>query len=309
MFGSWAKRQRRLDPLAVGGAEPTYSKDSDPARGRLVTRIGRRLTAGTFAILSIFGGLVLAVWVLLSPAWSVVVLVAAAAGGAAIVARLGVRELTRVFSHEDRLVRSLAHEIRKPLQRLFAAADLGLEGNVDPAETLPVVVKHAEILDVLLGDLLEAAQVISGSKVFTTDDTEITTLIDEAWEQLGDSRIVVSVTGESAVMRVNRRLVRLAVTNLLRNAALHGYAGLGGEVLVSVEEHGIRVRDHGVGIDAEELLVIREALTNSFRRTGAGVGLSLTAWVVDIHQGELIIDNHPDGGAEIQMHFGPPTPT
>lgn len=301
MFETRADRRRRLDTRRSNRGEPEYAEHSDPARGRLVTRVGRQLAIATFGFLVVFGVLVLATSHLISPVLGVVVLAVCAPGGAVLVSRRSVRELRVLFSHEDRLVRSLAHEIRRPLQRLFAVADLGVERSIEPEVALPEVLVHAENLNQLLEDLFEAAQLISGSRPLETEESDLVELISGARAQLGDSRLEVTVVGDPEVFRVNPRLLRLLLTNLLRNAAAHAYGGSGGEVVITIGRRGFRVRDRGVGIDPKQLAVIRHALGQSFRRTGAGVGLSLTAWVVDIHGGELTIENHPEGGTEVRV--------
>lgn len=291
-----------------GGSDPLFSEESDPARGRLVRRVGRKLWVGAFGLLAVVGGVVVVVSHVLPPILTVVVFALCAGAGATLVAKWGVAELGRFFGHEDRLVRSLAHEIRHPLHRMFAVADLGLDGAISTEEALLEAVEHAESLNMLLDDLFEVAQVISGAKSLATEWVAVEPLVDDAVNQLGDSRLVVRVVGGPGRSRVNARLVRLAITNLLRNAASHGYLGRGGEAVVSIEPSAVRVRDHGVGIDPERLATIQFALGQSLRRSGAGVGLSLTAWVADIHGGRLKIENHTDGGVEASLAFAPADP-
>lgn len=95
--------------------------------------------------------------------------------------------------------------------------------------------------------------------------------------------------------------LRLAVDNLLDNAALHGRPG--GRVtltLAAVDAHGVRigVGDDGPGIPAEQ----RDAMKGRFTRgerpasAGSGLGLALVEQQAALHGGALVLGASPAGG-------------
>lgn len=105
---------------------------------------------------------------------------------------------------------------------------------------------------------------------------------------------------------VNPRLIRLAIVNLLRNAAVHGYGGGPGAVTVQVGDGGLVMNDRGAGFDHEMLARLQREMPHSLRRSGAGVGLSLAAWVADIHGGHVMVDNRDGGGATASLSWDTP---
>lgn len=100
------------------------------------------------------------------------------------------------------------------------------------------------------------------------------------------------------------RLLRLALTNLLRNAARHAPVGTPVEVSVHAERdagrpvHRLRVRDAGPGFDP----ALREHLFEPFRRGGAterpglGLGLYIVARVAERHGGRAQAPADARGG-------------
>lgn len=74
---------------------------------------------------------------------------------------------------------------------------------------------------------------------------------------LGEAEMRVEV--ERGTVTANHRLLRLALINLVRNAAQHGYGGGPGIVTVRADPRGISVIDDGPGMDPAQ---ITEVLTN-----------------------------------------------
>ena len=89
-----------------------------------------------------------------------------------------------------------------------------------------------------------------------------------------------------------------AVNNLLDNAARHSSPG--GTVEVQVNSEGVRVRDHGLGIDEPDLPFVFDRFyrgAGSRGRQGSGLGLAIVRQVATQHHGTVSAANAPDGGA------------
>jgi two-component system sensor histidine kinase MprB len=89
-----------------------------------------------------------------------------------------------------------------------------------------------------------------------------------------------------------------AIDNLLDNAARHSPKG---EVVeISLSREGLRVRDHGPGIDETDLPHIFDRFyrgTTSRSQPGSGLGLAIVRRVIEQHNGTVTATNAPDGGA------------
>ena len=102
------------------------------------------------------------------------------------------------------------------------------------------------------------------------------------------------------IVSVDRLVLREAVTNVLDNAIKYGPDGA--TIAIRVERIGNRgllaVADEGPGIPSEH----RERVFHRFfrvdearsrERGGAGLGLAIAKWAVDIHGGQITVDCPP----------------
>ena len=70
----------------------------------------------------------------------------------------------------------------------------------------------------------------------------------------------------------------------------------------------LRVRDSGPGVPEEDLARIFEPFyrgdsSRDHQTTGQGIGLAITARVMELHGGQVTAANRADGGLEITLQF------
>jgi signal transduction histidine kinase len=110
------------------------------------------------------------------------------------------------------------------------------------------------------------------------------------------------------LMPVDRVVVREAVTNLLDNGIK--YSPVGSTVEIHVHRRGgqavLAIANEGPGIATEH----RERIFHRFFRVdqarsrdggGAGPGLAIAKWAVDMHGGQITVDERPGGGSEFRI--------
>jgi two-component system nitrogen regulation sensor histidine kinase NtrY len=107
----------------------------------------------------------------------------------------------------------------------------------------------------------------------------------------------------------DRRMIRQAVTNLLRNAAdavgmRPREDGGAGTISVAVTDSNglvsIEVTDDGIGLPAEG----RERLTEPYvthKPKGTGLGLAIVRKIMEDHGGEILLEDRPDGPGTIAI--------
>jgi two-component system sensor histidine kinase MprB len=110
---------------------------------------------------------------------------------------------------------------------------------------------------------------------------------------------VQPVTVEGVPERLGR-----AVNNLLDNAARHSPPHAVVEVTVNAD--GLRVRDHGSGVDQADLPYVFDRFyrgKNSRGRQGSGLGLAIVRQVAVQLGGSVDASNAPDGGAIFSLYL------
>ena len=107
---------------------------------------------------------------------------------------------------------------------------------------------------------------------------------------------------ESCVVEGNADRLRVAVRNLLDNAAKFGPSG--GLVEVRLADGELTVRDHGPGIDPADLPHVFDRFYRSLSARavpGSGLGLAVVQEVARGHGGTVEAERAPDGGTVMRM--------
>lgn len=212
--------------------------------------------------------------------------------------------LEQAFEQQSRFVADAAHELRTPLATLRANLEVIRQ---DPNATLSDYSEMAGVLERTLSrmerlveDLLLLAK---GEKDIHREVINLEVLLSEAVDEMRPlaqtHHVTLSLegTGELAV-RADASLLIRAVANLVENGIRYNRPG--GSVTVAAyredEDIVIRVMDTGVGIPPEDLPHIFERFyrvdrSRARHRGGAGLGLSITARIVELHGGRIEVES------------------
>jgi two-component system CheB/CheR fusion protein len=197
----------------------------------------------------------------------------------------------------------LAHELRNPLAPISNA--LQLLRVVDPSSTQAaharaIMERQLAHLVRLVEDLMEVSRITRGKIELRREavllSSAMLSAVETARPALEAGRHNFRIDMPAEAIKLEADFVRLAqvISNLLTNAAK--YTDEGGEISLEAERQGdealIRVRDNGIGIDAEMLPRIFDMFAQvpaSQRRSqgGLGIGLALARALVDLHGGRI----------------------
>jgi two-component system sensor histidine kinase MprB len=211
-------------------------------------------------------------------------------------------ELDESVRAQRQLVADASHELRTPVTSLRTNIEVLLaNGDLDPEDRrrlLTDVVEQSEELSALVGDLIELAR---GDQPGPESDE--VRLDGIAAESLARARRNAPEVRFEAVLEptlidgVPERLSR-ALNNLLDNATRHSPPASAVEVRVGPA--GVEVRDHGPGVNPDDLPYVFDRFyrgANSRGRQGSGLGLAIVRQVAEQHGGRVSVHNAPDGGA------------
>jgi len=209
---------------------------------------------------------------------------------------------------------NVAHDLRTPLTRLRASAELALRQNTDPAaarEALADCVEESERVLSMLGTLMDMAEAEAGTMRLERRPFDLCRLIREVadmYQYVAEEKKIRVGTElpESCEASVDPDRMRQAFGNLLDNAIK--YTEGGGTVTISAGQNNghatVRFRDTGMGIPEEEQGRIWDRLyrgDKSRSQRGLGLGLSVVKAVVQAHQGTVTVASKPGEGAEFAI--------
>jgi len=211
-------------------------------------------------------------------------------------------ELDDSVRAQRQLVADASHELRTPITSLRTNIEVLLAGgrlsDDDRRRLLADVVEQSEELSALIGDLIELAR--GDLPHDMVEDIRLDRIVEESISRARRDHPEVAfeaslqpVTVEGVPERLGR-----AVNNLLDNAARHSPPHAVVEVTVNAD--GLRVRDHGSGVDEADLPYVFDRFyrgKNSRGRQGSGLGLAIVRQVAVQLGGSVDVSNAPDGGA------------
>jgi signal transduction histidine kinase len=203
---------------------------------------------------------------------------------------------------------SAAHDLRAPLYRARVRTEEALQHedlSAAARETMEATLAELDRVQRTLGTLLQIAQAEGRGRQVATEDVNLASLAREMVElyqpEAGTRGIGLDYRGgEVAELRGSRQLLAQAIVNLLENALK--YVPAGGHVTVEVttsREHiALVVADDGPGIpehERERILQPFVRLERDRKQPGSGLGLSLVAAVMRLHDGTLALENNDPG--------------
>jgi heavy metal sensor kinase len=226
--------------------------------------------------------------------------------------------LEQAFEQLRRFTADASHELRTPLAAIRSVGEVGLQKDGSRAEYRDIIgsmLEEVNRLTSLVDNLLTISRADAGSLQLELVDVPVMQLVREAaalFEVLVEEKALnLIVTGdESATVQGDRLFLRQALVNLLHNAVK--YSPLGGTISVrvksSLNEVAVDIEDNGPGIPLED----RQKIFDRFYRVdrarwresgGAGLGLSITKWVVEAHGGKIGLESEWTEGCLFRVNL------
>jgi signal transduction histidine kinase len=216
---------------------------------------------------------------------------------------------------QQRLLHDVSHELRSPLARLQAVADLIQQQPQRAQEFITRIERESVRMDKLVGELLTLARLdagIAGSQVELVDLNEmIATIAEDAdFEMQSKGGNVEVEIPEELVVRGHADLLHRALENVARNAVKHSPDGGRVSILVRHEPGqgriSIDIMDRGSGIQESELKYVFDPFIRGSAGAqvgGYGLGLAITQRIVNAHKGRVSARNREGGGLVVSIEL------
>jgi two-component system sensor histidine kinase MprB len=217
--------------------------------------------------------------------------------------------LERSVEAQRHLIADASHELRTPISSLRANIQI-LEdsGRLPPEEQESLrrdIIDELDELTALVSDVVELAR---GSRSESAwEDVRLDEIVGEAVKRTrrrGEVRFALEL--EPTIVRGESDRLNRAVSNLLDNA--RKWSPPGGLIEITLHDGVLTVRDHGPGFQEADLPRVFERFYRAERArklSGSGLGLAIVRQAAEAHHGYARAENAPDGGARLQVSFGP----
>ena len=209
---------------------------------------------------------------------------------------------------QRQLVADASHELRTPLTSLRTNIEvLASDRTLPPGERerlLHDVIEQLGEMTTLISELIDLAR--GEQQVAEPEEVRLDLLAEEAVERARRNRPgieFVTDLHESVVHGVPSTLER-AVANLLDNAAK--WSPTGGSIEIGVDDGTVTVRDHGPGIDDEDLPYVFDRFyraPSARGLPGSGLGLAIVRQVAQAHGGTVVAEHADGGGTRVVLRL------
>jgi signal transduction histidine kinase len=223
-------------------------------------------------------------------------------------------ELARASRMKSEFLARMSHEFRTPLNSIIGFSDLLAEEGEGPlGEVYPDYVRHvsdgAHHLLALVNDILDLSRIEAGRIDLHHEKFAAAEAISEVLSVTGPLAEVKKIELRSEVSPTvvaygDRTRFKQILYNLLSNAIK--FTPAVGRVEVNAEpdygEIRFRVSDTGIGIPPDQQNSIFEEFTQvapatSGVKEGAGLGLTITRRIVELHGGRIWVESTPGQGS------------
>ena len=216
----------------------------------------------------------------------------------------------------DEIVQNLSHDFRTPLSVLNTSLYL-LEHYSDPEKQqkkLEAVKRQVAILEKMIENIILLTQldIYHPADLSRVDVSDIVEGAVQALQPQADAKqqnLRLHVPYQSIYHMVNSEHLTCAIRNIIENAIF--YTPDNGTIDVTLEpstDHSfqIRVRDTGLGIEADDLPYIfdrfyRVNQARTVNEAGNGLGLPIAKDIIELHNGVITIVSEPNYGTEVTL--------
>ena len=199
-------------------------------------------------------------------------------------------------------VAQVSHELKTPVAIVSNYTEALLDGVADSKEEqdsyLNTIENECHKMAHIINDLLDLSQMEAKTFSINKSQFECRGLLEDLigkYENMikGQFEFIKEINVDSAVLYGDELRIEQAVSNLLSNAVKHTKEG--GYIKLSASKENsmlhIQVENQGEPIENEMLIHIWDSFVKGADEKGAGLGLSITKNIIELHGGEYYVHN------------------
>ncbi len=223
-------------------------------------------------------------------------------------------QINRNEKLQSEFISSLSHELRTPLTAIAGWSEtlLGSDDlDMSTRRGVKIIQRETNRLTEMVLELLDFTRIQDGRMTLNIELTDIRSEFEDTVymysSRLSQDDITLELHSSDEPMDeipCDPERMRQVFLNILDNAAKHGGEGKRIDATICQEPDGIavRIRDYGPGIPEDELsLVKKKFYKGSSKARGSGIGLAVSDEIVQMHGGDLILENAPGGGTLVTV--------
>ncbi|MFN2456612.1 MAG: ATP-binding protein [Chitinophagaceae bacterium] len=202
-----------------------------------------------------------------------------------------------------RLVRTLAHEVRNPLNNINMSVEQLAESPTEEAGLfLDIIQRNSKRIGNLITELLDSSRPAELAFEKCTLQSVMDDTLAEALDRITLHRVNMQIRycNEPCYVMANKEKLKIALLNIVLNAIEAMPSVIGGldiEIKTTGKIHTIVIEDNGCGIPEDHISKLFEPYFTS-KRNGMGLGLAATLNILQSHQAHIDVSSVVDEGTK-----------
>ena len=231
-----------------------------------------------------------------------------------------INEMSLKINENEKIQRdfisSLSHELRTPLTAITGWSETLLSSDMldnDTRRGIRIIHREADRLTEMVVDLLDFTRIQDDRMTLNMEVVDIRGEFEDTvfmyGSRLAEEGISLKyVDNDQDIPEIScdPRRLRQVFLNILNNAVKHGGDGkqIDASIVYQNDYVVVRIRDYGPGIPEDELpLVKKKFYKGSSKARGSGIGLAVSDEIVQMHGGELTLENALAGGTLVTVRL------
>lgn len=209
-----------------------------------------------------------------------------------------------------RLVRTLAHEVRNPLNNINMSVEQLFQNNDENEEAqlfLDIVQRNSKRIGDIITELLDTSRptdlVFDRCTLQEVMDESIAEALDRI--TLQHVNMQIKYANEPCYVMANKDKLKIAFLNIIINA-IEAVNNVTGELSISIDSakgtHIVIIKDNGCGIPEENISRLFEPYFTS-KRNGMGLGLAATLNILQSHKANIDVMSAINVGTTFTITF------
>lgn len=208
-----------------------------------------------------------------------------------------------------RLIRTLAHEVRNPLNNINMSVDqlLTEQRSEDDQIYFDIIQRNSKRIDNLITELLESSRPYD----LNFQPYDLREIMEETLSmaidriKLRNIKLEKEFPENDAVIRADKDKLKLALLNFVINA-VEAMEEKTGELKIAINskdnKHILHIRDNGCGIPEENLSRLFEPYFTT-KRNGIGLGLASSLNILQSHKAKIDVRSGINAGTHFTISF------
>jgi PAS domain S-box-containing protein len=208
-----------------------------------------------------------------------------------------------------RLVRTIAHEVRNPLNNITLSVEQMQQDMKDDGQQLymNIIQRNCKRISDLISELLNTSRPFEITMERQTLQNVLDDVIAASIDRLTLKKIKLQVSypNNELFIMADREKLKLALLNIVINA-IEAMKEQTGQLAISLQQNSsnaiLTISDNGVGISEENISRLFEPYFTQ-KRNGVGLGLTFTLNILQAHKGNIEVSSELGKGTTFTITF------